>query len=132
MVFNSLQYIVFLFVVVMLHHFVLRSVHQQKWLLFIAGSIFYAAWSPGFLLLLYATIIVDWAVGVVLAGNSQHRRLILSASFAVNIGVLAFFKYTDFFAANIEAIASMAGLHLALPRLGIELPLGISFYTFLS
>ena len=92
--------------------------------------VFYAWWSPFYLLLLLASIAVNyWAGRLLLAGHAGsgrwRPRTILVAALVINLGALIYFKYTNFF---LESLNQGAGL--ALPALNVVLPLGISFFTF--
>jgi D-alanyl-lipoteichoic acid acyltransferase DltB (MBOAT superfamily) len=129
--FNSYEFVAFFIVVLVLYRS-LRTTHQRNWLLFIASSVFYASWSPPYLLLLYASILVDYWVGLALVAHAQHRKAILMASLAVNLGVLAIFKYADFFLANASGLVRAFGVDWRPEPFGFALPLGISFYTFLT
>jgi hypothetical protein len=70
-------------------------------------------------------------LGLLIAPATGHRRtLLLGASLAANLGVLAIFKYFDFLAASVSAVSAACGLPLAMPHVGLALPLGLSFHTF--
>jgi alginate O-acetyltransferase complex protein AlgI len=105
----------------------------RNWLLFIAGSLFYGSWSIPFLFLLYATIFVDYVVGLKLSDLNTHRRKEpLLASIVFNLGVLAIFKYADFAGENPMGLLRQLGFSWKYESMNIALPLGISFYTFMS
>jgi alginate O-acetyltransferase complex protein AlgI len=122
MLFNSYQFALFFAVTLALFRALPRN-RARLWLLFLAGSVFYGSWSVPYLLLLYAAIVVDYAVGIALETHERHRRAILGISLALNLGALALFKYADFLLATFGWTGA---------RLGFALPLGISFYTFLT
>ncbi|MEK6706464.1 MAG: MBOAT family O-acyltransferase [Bdellovibrionota bacterium] len=84
------------------------------------------------MLLLYLTIIVDYLVGKALWKYENHRRTIFLASIFVNIGVLAVFKYSGRALSNANHVLDLVGVHWSFPVWEFSLPLGISFYTFLS
>ena len=90
-------------------------------------------WRPLFVLLLMFSSLVDF-VGLVIdrAKRSFIRRLALAASISINLGLLAFFKYYNFFAANVQALGLAAGYDFKVVYLDIILPLGRSVYTFQS
>ena len=126
MLFNSTLYLVFLPLVAVLFH--AASPPARRWLLLISSYAFYWVWSIPFSLLLLLSTIVDHAAALVIDGTDRRtvRRAALGISLAANLGVLATFKYADFFAESIESLTGQRPW----PILGLVLPLGISFYTF--
>jgi D-alanyl-lipoteichoic acid acyltransferase DltB (MBOAT superfamily) len=131
-VFNSLEFFVFLPLVLLLYH---RLRHgRQNLLLLIASYLFYGWWDYRFLALLAFTTLVDYAVGIFLGRTEdpRTRKRLLITSIVVNLGVLGFFKYFNFFVDSAGAMLENAGLSPNLPTLRIILPVGISFYTFQS
>ena len=130
MLFNSYQFLIF-FPVVTILYFLLP--HRFRWVhLLIASCVFYMAFIPIYILILFFTIIIDYIAGIMIEKESGRRRkLFLVASICANVGVLAFFKYYNFFTENVNAILSL--LHItthAVPLLKIILPIGLSFHTF--
>ena len=102
-------------------------------LLFVASLVFYAVGSweqPGYFLLLLGTLIVTYLAARWLDKAKRHRDLILLLSVALLGGALIFFKYTDFLLGSAESIFGFFGLNYTFPRLGLLLPLGLSFYIF--
>jgi len=132
MIFNSLTFLVFFAIVMALHHARLFSWHQKKINLLVASYLFYAAWNPPFVVLLWISTVVDWwaAQWMVRARSERTRKLWMVTSVVVNIGMLAYFKYGGFLLANFVALAASAGIHYQPPEWSIVLPVGISFYTF--
>jgi alginate O-acetyltransferase complex protein AlgI len=133
--FNSLQYLLFLPIVLAVY-WALRGRVRQVWLL-LASYIFYAAfdWRFGFLLLF--TTIVDYNVGKGIENlggdaDQKRRRRLLLISITVNLTVLGFFKYFNFFVEQGVTLFAKAGFNTASPALRVLLPFGISFYTFQS
>jgi D-alanyl-lipoteichoic acid acyltransferase DltB (MBOAT superfamily) len=131
--FNSSDYILFLplalLVYLLLQRAGLRA--QNAWLL-LASYIFYGWWDWRFLGLLFGTTLNDYLVGIGLerTQDPRRRRLLILLSIGVNLGVLGFFKYYNFFVTSlIEAFAGI-GVRLEAPTLKVILPVGISFYTF--
>lgn len=128
MLFTSLQYIVFLPLVVLLFWLAPR-----KWrlpLLLVASYYFYMSWMPIFILLIAGMTLFNWLWGNLLSGNAEKKKFIFGIGVAVNLLCLAFFKYTNFI---LESVAS--GMKLALHHspnwhADIILPLGISFFAF--
>jgi len=133
MLFNSADYVLFLplvlLVYVLLRRAGLRA--QNAWML-IASYVFYGWWDWRFLGLLFGTTLNDYLVGLGLERTEKQstRRGLILLSIGVNLGVLGFFKYYNFFVSSfIEAFAGI-GVHLEAPTLKVILPVGISFYTF--
>jgi alginate O-acetyltransferase complex protein AlgI len=101
-----------------------------KLVLLIASYLFYMAWDWRFAGLILGSTVLDYGLGLALsAGSPQRKRILLVVSVVANLGVLAFFKYHDFFAANVAAALGLPQGSLALK---LVLPVGISFYTFKS
>jgi len=132
MLFNSLDFAVF-FPIVYALYLVLPYRWQNRMLL-VASYVFYGWWDWRFLYLLIASTVVDYYVGHALhnATTLERRRKIMTVSLVVNLGVLALFKYYNFFADTLITSASWFGLELDWITLNILLPVGISFYTFQS
>jgi alginate O-acetyltransferase complex protein AlgI len=133
MIFTSFEY-VFFFGAVLLIRSCLRNFTAEKWFLLVASYVFYMSWSIpcGFLILF--TSLVDYFVGVGLGRieNKQKRRLLLIVSIVANLGVLGYFKYTNFLLDNVRGSASWLGFNLNILHYDILLPAGISFFTFQS
>jgi len=131
MLFNSLTFIVFFAVVLCLHYSPI-SWKGKKISLLVASYIFYAAWNPPFVLLLWLSTVVDWhaAKKMYATDDKAQRKRWLLLSMCINLGMLGFFKYGGFLLENFVSLAQLAGLdfHPAAPD--IILPMGISFYTF--
>jgi len=110
-----------------------RGWRVRKLELLAASYLFYAAWNPVFIWLLVASTVVDWTVAKRLhaSSNEQRRKAWLLLSVLVNLGLLSWFKYADFFIANYNAITNWLGLAtFQAPMVDVVLPIGISFYTF--
>jgi len=130
MLFNSFHFLIF-FPVVTLLYFLLP--HRFRWLhLLIASCVFYMAFIPIYILILFFTIIIDYIAGIIIEGETgKRRRLFLIISIVANVGVLAFFKYFNFFTENVNGLLAL--LHITtypIPLLKIILPIGLSFHTF--
>ncbi len=130
MLFHRLDFFLF-FLVVFIVYAVLRRKAQNVWLL-IASYYFYAAWDWRFLGLLLLSTLVDFLVGWALGSQRGRAKVWLAISVIVNLGILAAFKYADFFVDNFVALASLLGVTLSPRTMGIIIPVGISFYTFQS
>jgi len=129
MSFCSLQFLIFFPVVTALYFAV---PHPARWaLLLVASCIFYMAFVPAYILILAAMIVVDYFAGLAIARAAGRRRLaFLVLSLVANIGTLAFFKYYNFFVANISDLLNLTNFHVSIPTLEIILPIGLSFHTF--
>jgi len=129
--FNSLTFIVFFTIVLALHNSPL-SWRTKKTNLLIASYLFYAAWNPPFVILLWLSTFVDWHIAKRLfAEQGMHRRrMLLAVSVLVNLGLLGYFKYGGFLLDNFVALSSAVGIDYQPPDWNIVLPVGISFYTF--
>lgn len=132
MLFNSLEYLLFLPIVFCLYWFVFnKSLRWQNILILAASYFFYGWWSLQFLGLLALSTLLDYLYGFgVASSNKSSSRFFLVLSVINNLGILAVFKYYNFFAAQIQSGLSLAGVHLSVTFLHLALPIGISFYTF--
>jgi alginate O-acetyltransferase complex protein AlgI len=132
-IFTSFEFIIF-FALVLIGRSLCRTLRAEKWLLLVASYAFYMSWSVPFGLLILATSVVDFSVGLGLdkIEDQRKRKLLLTVSLVANLGVLAFFKYTNFLLANVESLSEMFGAHLSRWHYDIILPAGISFFTFQS
>ncbi len=131
MLFNSLTFIVFFAVVLLLHNLPF-SWRAKKTNLLIASYLFYAAWNPPFIILIWLSTLIDWHVANKIHQTSKQskRKLLLMISVLVNLGILGFFKYGDFLLENWQALMATFGIDYQVPEWSIILPVGISFYTF--
>ena len=131
MLFNSYTFALFFIAVLGVHNLPL-SWRAKKRNLLIASYLFYAAWNPLFVLLLWTSTAVDWVVARRIHGESRcsRRRALLWLSLAVNLGLLGFFKYGDFLVEIAQGLLATVGLVYHPPKLDLVLPVGISFYTF--
>ncbi len=109
-----------------------RELLARKVLLFTASLLFYSAWRWPFTSLLLLSTLLDHqcALAIYRARSDAARRFFLTLSAVGNLGLLGFFKYTNFILGNVEQVLGVTGLRLDLAPLPIVLPLGISFYTF--
>jgi D-alanyl-lipoteichoic acid acyltransferase DltB (MBOAT superfamily) len=128
--FVSLEFAAFLAIVYALH-WACRHVEGRKWLLTIASYLFYAVWNWRFCFLMLFVTANAFVAGRMLSGATRVRRkVMLAASIGVDLAVLGFFKYYDFFLSNVAAALADIGVVASLPVMRIILPVGISFYTF--
>jgi len=132
MLFNSIEFVIFLLAVFILYWFVTnKNVKVQNAFLLLASYLFYATWDWRFLFLLFFVSLSNYFIGRQIE-QSNHRRLSLIFGLILNIGVLAFFKYFNFFVDGFIHMVSLTGYTLPRSSLKILLPVGISFYIFLS
>lgn len=130
MLFNSFSFLVF-FPVVTTLYFVLP--HKMRWLMLLCAScVFYMFFIPEYILILLFTIVIDYWAGILLENEQDitKKRRWLIISLVANIGVLAIFKYYNFFNANLKDIAESLGWNYGIPALEMILPIGLSFHTF--
>ncbi len=133
MVFNSLTFIVFFAIVLCVHHlhvpWTVKKTH-----LWIASYVFYAAWNPPFVVLLWISTVADWFIGKAIWKTKKltHKRLLLTLSLFVNLGLLGYFKYGEFLLNNFIALLETFKIEFQPAAPDVVLPVGISFYTFQS
>jgi D-alanyl-lipoteichoic acid acyltransferase DltB (MBOAT superfamily) len=132
MVFNSLHFVWFFVAVYTLYR--LLPHRGQNWLLLVSSYYFYAAWDWRFLSLLAASTLVDFTAGRLLETSRApaRRRVYVAVSLGFNLTLLGFFKYFNFFADSLQALFTGFGMPLDFVTLRVLLPVGISFYTFVT
>ena len=133
MLFNSIDFAIFLPVVFFLYWFVFNnSLKVQNAFIVVASYVFYGWWDWRFLSLIFFSTIIDYTVGLALSKQEDRlkRRLLLMTSIFVNLGFLGFFKYYNFFLDNFITSFNFLGIPVNAQGLNIVLPVGISFYTF--
>jgi len=133
MIFNSIEFAIFLPVIYGLYWFLSnKNLKLQNLLLLSASYFFYACWDWRFLSLIVFSSIVDYIIGLKLSitKNKRKRKILLITSIFVNIGFLGFFKYFNFFSESFAQAFTLLGQPFEASRLNIILPVGISFYTF--
>lgn len=132
MLFNSLQFLVFFVIMFFLYYSVVPD--RYRWLLLLLGSCyFYMSYIPQFILVLFFLISVDYFLGLQISGAlGTRRKILLLISVCANLGTLFFFKYFNFFNANVAAVAKLVHWNYPLVILQIALPLGLSFHVFQS
>lgn len=128
MLFNTFEFAVFLVVVLGLYYCLTRKAQNVG--LLIASYAFYGFWDWRFCALLFGSTVVDYTVARLMAVLPHRKRALLLVSLTVNLGVLGFFKYFDFFVDSAVAMLTSLGLEANPALLGVLLPVGISFYTF--
>lgn len=131
MLFNSYTFIIF-FAFVLLFTRMIGHWRSRKAVLLLVSYLFYAAWNPPFVLLLWLSTVIDWYVGksMARASSCSSRRILLSISLIVNFGMLGVFKYGGFLINNVNRLLDLVGAQIDIGNVSIILPVGISFYTF--
>ena len=133
MTFQSLEYLLFFPIVFLLYWTVCRkSKALQNGLIVAASLVFYGGWGWRFLGLLFVTAISTFLTGWWLGktDNQQKRKTLLVGTIVLNVGILFFFKYFNFFVHAVVDAFSLLGIAMNVSTLKILLPVGISFYTF--
>lgn len=131
MLFNSLSFFFFFALLLGLHYAPLPW-RVKKINLLVASYIFYAAWNPPFVALLWLSTVIDWFAAKKISETEDRtrRRWFMLVSVVVNLGLLGYFKYGKFLLDNFTAILQAAGIDYQPAAPDIILPVGISFYTF--
>ena len=133
MIFNSLDFAIFLPIVFLLYWFVAqKNLKLQNALIVVASYVFYGWWDWRFLSLIIFSTVVDYLIGqrLITEDKQSKRKVLLWTSIIVNLGFLGFFKYYNFFLENFVDAFSLFGIQINANSLNIILPVGISFYTF--
>ena len=133
MLFNSIDFVIFLPIVFILYWFVFqKKLNSQNTLIALSSYLFYGWWDWRFLSLIIFSSVVDYVIGLELHKTNKilKRKLLLWLSIIVNLGFLGFFKYFNFFISNFVEAFSFFGFKISSTSLNIILPVGISFYTF--
>ncbi len=133
MLFNTIDFAIFLPIVFALYWFVTNhNLKLQNFLIVAASYLFYGWWDYRFLSLILFSTVVDYTVGLRLKNEEKKRKrqALLWTSILVNLGFLGFFKYYNFFLDNFVSAFSFLGTNIQANSLNIILPVGISFYTF--
>ena len=126
MIFSSSTFLLAFLPLTLLCYFLVPGRAAKNVLLLLASLIFYAWGEPVYLFLMILSILVNWLFGLAIScAPSARRGLLLALDVIVNLGILGFFKYEGFLAANINALAGWE----VIPDISLPLPIGISFYT---
>ena len=133
MLFNSVNFALFLPVVFFLYWFVVRgNLKMQNVLLLVSSYFFYACWDFRFLFLLIFSTLLDYFTGIQMyrATNPAMKRFWFWLSISINLGFLGLFKYYNFFAESLSDALTLLGMKTNFGTIEVILPIGISFYTF--
>ena len=128
MLFNSLTFLVFFPCVFLLYY--ILPFRFRKYMLLAASYYFYMCWKPEFIVLILFSTVVDYCCGLGMARRPERKKLLLAVSLTMNLGLLFFFKYLNFFGETLTALCRAVSIPFSAPALSIILPVGISFYTF--
>lgn len=132
MLFNSIEYLIFLPIVFIVYWLLKSNYKYQNILLLISSYVFYGWWDYRFLSLIIFSSFIDYFVGkkIEKANGKENKKRWLLVSLCSNLGLLAIFKYYNFFADSFASTMSTLGWEVNDLTLNIILPVGISFYTF--
>lgn len=130
MVFNSVDFLVFFPIVVLIYFLVPKKI-RYVWLL-AASYYFYMSWNPKYAVLIAVSTALTYLCGIFLgkAEKKKTKNWILAGTFVSNLGILFFFKYFDFALANVNRVLGQFGVSVIEKPFDVLLPIGISFYTF--
>ena len=131
MIFTEPRFILF-FVIIFILYWSCPYNKIRKIFLLLCSYIFYSAWNWRFLFLILISTSVDYVVGVQLTKTNKQkiRKILLLTSLSVDLGILGFFKYFNFFAQSLSTFLQSLGVEVDYTYINIILPVGISFYTF--
>ena len=127
MLFNSYSFMIF-FPIVLAIYFVIPKKARYMWLL-LASYYFYMGWNVKYAALIAFSTIITYVCGRLL-GKTQHKKWVIGGCIGINLAILFFFKYFDFFMGSINQVLAKVGVSLLQTGFDIILPVGISFYTF--
>lgn len=133
MLFNSIEFLLFLPLTFALYWFVFKPLKWQNLFVVTASYVFYGWWDWRFLLLIALTTFCSYMSGILIQkyeGKRSRQKAISAANILLNLGILCVFKYFNFFGDNLTALFQLFGIQLDWVTLDILLPVGISFYTF--
>lgn len=132
MLFNSIDFAIFLPVVFLLYWFVFKNLKLQNIFILFCSYFFYGYWDYWFLILIFISTVVDYFSGIYIYRTNSllKKNLGLIISLCSNLGILFFFKYFNFFIESFSGAFRFFGSNLELGSIELILPVGISFYTF--
>lgn len=130
MLFNSFEFLIFLPIVFLLYWFVFKGRQAQNVFIIVASYVFYGWWAWRFLVLIFITTLLSYLSGILIERYRDKAKWICGTNIAINIGILCYYKYVNFFADNLETLINQFGYQLDWVTLDVILPVGISFYTF--
>ncbi len=130
MLFNSSRFLIFFHIVVFLYYLLPKKA-RNLWLL-VASYYFYMCWNAKYALLILTSTVVTYLSGLLIekADTDKKKKVVVAASLVINLGILCFFKYTNYLLSILIYVFGKVGIALTVPEFDILLPVGISFYTF--
>ena len=133
MIFTSFEFLIF-FCLVWFIRSRITSFSAEKWFLLVVSYLFYMTWNVPCVLLIIASSLMDYTAGRLMGitRNPAGRKALLTGSICLNLGLLVYFKYRNFFADNIWTGLTVFGFHPPPLHFEVFLPVGISFFTFQS
>ena len=133
MLFNSIAFLLFFPIVCVVYFLIpVFQLRLRNLFLLVASYYFYMNWEPAYALLLLTSTLATYlaAIGIAYFNEQNKKKLCLISSLVLNLAILFLFKYYNFLAGNIEVALQESGLGMSVPKFGLLLPVGISFYTF--
>lgn len=132
MVFSSIEFLFFFLPAILIVYYLVPKT-LKNWTLLTASLLFYAWGTPDFIFIFLSSMLVNFFLTRKMhhSNNPKVKRLLLSLSILLNLGILAYFKYMNFFVDNVNALLQLTH-HSAITFTRIALPIGISFFTFQS
>lgn len=130
MVFNSFEFLLFFPLVLFAFY---STKPQFRWILLLAASYyFYMSWNPAYIILIIISTLIDYFIAIEIEKKQSQKgkKMLLITSMIMNLGMLFFFKYFDFFNDQVAAVFGAFDMSYEAPVLNVLLPIGISFYTF--
>lgn len=134
MLFNTPIFFVFFVVFLLIYGLILVQKRPRLYFILVASLVFYGAWNYRFIPLLVGSSVIDYylALAIAAAATRSRKKLFLTVSVVMNLGILGLFKYADFALTSVSDFLQVFGVDASLPTLSWVLPVGISFYTFQS
>lgn len=134
MIFNSATFLIFFIVFFLIYWFINNklNIRFRNVFIILASYFFYGYWDWRFLGLIILSSIIDFTIGILLNKETKEsrRKALLITSVVINLGILGFFKYFDFFIDSLNQLLNLFSIKISPTTLKIILPVGISFYTF--
>lgn len=131
MLFNSLQFLIFFPIVVLIYWLLPTKGNLRNYMLLVASYYFYMNWEPVYALLIFVSTITTWSGAILLERLAEpSRKKVLVTVLLINVGILFTYKYLGFVGDQLRALMDWLGLGINIPEFNILLPVGISFYTF--
>ena len=133
MLFNSIDFLIFLPIVFLLYWFVFKTIKQKNLLIVIVSYFFYFFWYYRFLFFISFSSVCSYLCGLLIERHEESRKiqqLISATNISLNLIILGVFKYYNFFIENLVSLLLLWNIDLDIITLNIILPVGISFYTF--